>query len=110
VRVPPLLLQPLVENAIKHGVSPLKRGGRVSFGARAEGSVPQGERPMLHVWVRDTGVGIDTAAGSWRRAGGLGLSNVERRLQRHFDGAASLRITGMPGAGTTVDLLLPPVA
>jgi signal transduction histidine kinase len=116
-RIPTLLLQPLVENAIKHGVSPLKRGGRIIVGGRVEAAVVDdagvdarqtGQR--LHLWVSDTGVGIDEKAGSWREAPGVGLRNIERRLQTHFGKAASLRVQGRPGQGTTVELTLPAVA
>ena len=50
--LPPLLLQPLVENAIKHGLEPKVAGGRIEVGARRDGD-------MLELSVRDSGVGID---------------------------------------------------
>ncbi|MEN9631213.1 MAG: hypothetical protein RJA10_4441, partial [Pseudomonadota bacterium] len=70
--VPPLLLQPLVENAIKHGLEPQVQGGRLEVVARRQG-------PRLHLRVRDTGVGLSAAA-----AGGtaFGLEQVRQRLQR----------------------------
>jgi hypothetical protein len=111
LRVPPLLLQPLVENAIKHGVSPLRRGGQVTITARVE-RVTGGAEPVprLTLVVSDSGVGIDAQGDAWRRSSGVGLANIERRLARHFGDAATLRVTGAPGHGTTVAVSLPSVA
>ncbi len=111
LRVPPLLLQPLVENAIKHGVSPLKRGGRVDVIARIEVGAESAAHPgppRLTLVVSDSGVGMDAQGDAWRRSGGLGLANVERRLARHFGDAATLRVSAVPGHGTTVSVSLPP--
>jgi two-component system LytT family sensor kinase len=113
LRMPPLLLQPLVENAVKHGVTPLKRGGHVTIDARVEAGTdgsgtPQSDRLVLR--VRDTGVGIDAASQAWRRTGGVGLVNIERRLARHFGTDAVLSVSGAPGHGTTISLSLPAVA
>jgi two-component sensor histidine kinase len=110
LRVPPLLLQPLVENAIKHGVSPLKRGGSVSIVARALPPAGGADGQRLLITVSDTGVGMDIDHEAWRRNGGVGLVNIERRLARHFGDAAALRIQGSPGRGTTIELTLPAVA
>src|SRR5439155_15112790 len=57
--VPPLILQPIVENAVKHGISPLRRGGTISIRARVEAdpSVDSGERLCLS--VHDTGKGVN---------------------------------------------------
>jgi len=97
-RVPSLLLQPLVENAIKHGISPLARGGRVEVTAQLDGA-------QLVLAVRDTGRGIaprDAIAGF-----GVGLSNLERRLERLYGGEASLTLESAPDRGTTVMVRIP---
>jgi signal transduction histidine kinase len=106
LRVPPFVLQPLVENAVKHGIAPRRVGGAVVVAARVTGQSPDA---MLWLSVTDSGVGIDADELQRRRASGVGLSNVERRLERHFGAAASLTITSRPGRGTTVEVTLPAV-
>jgi hypothetical protein len=110
-RLPALLLQPLVENAVRHGISPLKRGGSVSIVGRIE-RVPGDERvsAFLRLLVADTGAGIEPFARSRPSGTGVGLNSVERRLERHYGAAATLRITGAPGFGTTVALRIPVTA
>ncbi|MBV9879959.1 MAG: histidine kinase [Gemmatirosa sp.] len=103
--LPPLLLQPLVENAVKHGVSPLRAGGDVVVRARVEPDAA-GER-RLHVVVSDTGAGATADALARGREDGVGLRNVERRLTRHYGGAASLAFRTAPGSGTTIELWIP---
>jgi two-component system LytT family sensor kinase len=103
-RLPPLLLQPLVENAIKHGISPVRAGGSVTVWARTEVAL-DGER--LRVTVSDDGVGITVADLARRRVAGLGLSNVERRLACVYGSAATFAFESTPGVGTTVEITLP---
>jgi LytS/YehU family sensor histidine kinase len=105
VLLPPLLLQPLVENAVKHGITPLRSGGSVIVWARIdEQSHP---RPMLHLSVTDTGAGVDMEELTRRRQEGVGVSNVERRLARHYGEAAKMTIRTGVGVGTCVELWLP---
>ncbi|MCE1203933.1 MAG: histidine kinase [Holophagaceae bacterium] len=76
--VPPLSLQVLVENAIKHGVTPLEQGGEVRIGgAQRDG--------WLHVWVEDPGPGISTARGT-----GTALETLRQRLEQPEDLAMGL--------------------
>jgi signal transduction histidine kinase len=105
LRVPPLVLQPIVENAVKHGIATLRAGGDVMVSARVERSV--GEPPQLSLVVRDTGAGATPDALERGRASGVGLRNVERRLACQYGTAASLSIRTTPGAGTTVEIRLP---
>jgi signal transduction histidine kinase len=107
LRVPPLVLQPLVENAVKHGIAPSRAGGAVVVSGRMVGVAPAA---MLRLTVSDSGVGIAADELARRRAAGIGLSNVERRLQRHFGATASLSISSQPGRGTTVEISLPAVS
>lgn len=96
--VPPLLLQPLVENAIRHGVSASPGSGRVVV----EGLVSAGR---LRIDVTDDGPGMATesaAAGT-----GTGLSNTRERLWHAFGDAASLDIGTPAGGGTRVRIELP---
>jgi sensor histidine kinase YesM len=104
LRVPPLVLQPVVENAVKHGIAPLLRGGDVTVTARTEVS---GNARTLVVVIHDTGAGVSEAQMRAGREGGVGLSNVERRLACQYGDAASLSIDSAPGAGTTVPVRLP---
>jgi two-component sensor histidine kinase len=100
--LPPLLLQPLVENAVLHGVEPQLDGGTVTVRARV-----QGERLVLE--VQDDGPGPDAPR---RQAGGgagngIALANVrERLLQRHGD-AATLTLAAASPRGTVAALTLP---
>jgi LytS/YehU family sensor histidine kinase len=95
--VPNLLLQPLVENALKHGIAPRPDGGRVAVRARAAGAV-------LRVEVCDDGGDL---AGREAPAGrGLGLANTRARLDRLYGGRATLRVGGHAG-GTSAVVELP---
>jgi signal transduction histidine kinase len=95
--VPPMLLQPLVENAIRHGVEPKMEGGEVSVQAGAE-------EGRLVVTVSDTGLGW-AAAGAG--GGGVGLANVRERLAAAYGREASLQVADVPGGGVSVALRLP---
>ncbi|MFT3817422.1 MAG: histidine kinase [Rubrivivax sp.] len=88
VPVPPLLLQPLVENAIKHGLEPKVEGGRLEVQARRIG----GDRLQLR--VRDTGIGLSAAAGSTGTQ--FGLDQVRQRLAALYGERA--RFTLQPAA------------
>jgi LytS/YehU family sensor histidine kinase len=102
--VPPLILQPIVENAVKHGISPLRRGGTISIRARME--LEADGRNCLRLSVRDTGAGYDVSRDLGRRQG-VGLENVESRLRRYYSGSDRLRITSKDAEGTVVTLTLP---
>jgi signal transduction histidine kinase len=107
--VPSLLLQPIVENAIKHGIAPRKAGGTVVVEARlAPGASDESSlADRLYLWVRDTGAGASDKELARGRARGVGLNNLERRLQCIYGGSASISLTSTPGAGTTVEIQLP---
>ncbi|MDI3480423.1 MAG: two-component system, LytTR family, sensor histidine kinase LytS [Tepidanaerobacteraceae bacterium] len=105
VKVPPLILQPLVENAVKHGLLPKKEGGTVRIGAR---SCEEG----VEIFVIDDGVGMDekmikkilSGAADFHR---IGLCNVNGRLESLYGTKSRLAITSAPGAGTKVRFLVP---
>jgi two-component system sensor histidine kinase LytS len=101
--IPPLILQPIVENAIKHGIAPRRRGGTIQIAAMASDSAPR----RLQLRVVDTGAGVAPGELARRRASRVGLSNLERRLDHYFGGDARLVIDSVPGQGTTVDIWLP---
>ncbi|HEY4065331.1 MAG TPA: histidine kinase [Burkholderiaceae bacterium] len=97
--VPPLLLQPLVENCIKHGLEPNVAGGRVEVSARREGET-------LVLQVRDTGAGLSQASGDGTR---FGLVQVRERLATLYGDGASLTLQAASDAegGTLATIRLP---
>jgi LytS/YehU family sensor histidine kinase len=99
--VPPMLLQPLVENAIQHGLEPSRQGGQLTVRAQHDGE-------HLILSVDDTGRGLQAAQLVRRSTDGFGLSCVRDRLQSLYGDTASLSLTAKPaGAGTHVSLRLP---
>jgi signal transduction histidine kinase len=94
---PPMMLQSLVENAIKHGLEPKAEGGLLMVSAE----IVHGK---LAVTVADTGLGFGVAdtAGT-----GIGLSNIRERLALLYGGKASLTVTETVGGGTTVTITVP---
>jgi len=102
--IPTLILQPLVENAIKHGISPQRSGGSVSIEASVDRS---GNAPRLVLRVRDNGAGATDHAIRRGRREGVGLKNVEDRLRVQYGADASLSIESAPGLGTVVTAMLP---
>ena len=95
IPVPSFLLQPLVENAIKHGLSKLGRGGRILIRARRDGD-------WLVLEVEDTGVGYQPTGSE-----GVGLSNTRSRLALLYGESQSLEISGIPDTGTRVAVRVP---
>ena len=104
--VPPLLLQPLVENAIKHGLEPTVAGGWIRVAAQREGS-------MLVLSVRDTGAGIGGAGLDVLPPGGsqFGIQQVRERLAALYGKAATLElIAASDGEGGTLAIVRLPVS
>jgi sensor histidine kinase YesM len=93
--LPSLLLQPLVENAIRHGLEPKVEGGEVTMRARRESG-------KVVVEIADSGVGFAPTT-----RGGVGLTNLRERLRLLFGDSASLEISDAPGAGSRVSVSLP---
>jgi sensor histidine kinase YesM len=106
-RIPPLLLQPLVENAVKHGIAPTRHGGTVTVRARRD--VLSGEQGgFLRLTVIDTGTGAARVGGeSTLKREGVGLVNIHERLRHYFGVAAVMTMQSTPGGGTTVEIVLP---
>jgi len=94
---PPMMLQGLVENAIKHGLEPKAEGGRLSV----IGEIVHGK---LCVTVADTGLGFGKAATAGT---GIGLNNIRERLQLLYGRKASLVVSENPGGGTAVSITVP---
>ncbi len=97
--VPPLLLQPLVENTIRHGLEPQLGGGRIEVSAAREGD-------RLLLTVRDTGAGFDAAAAPPAGAH-FGLAQVRERVASAYGGRGTVELQSRPGQGTTVRITLP---
>lgn len=108
-RIPPLLLQPLVENAVKHGIAPRRAGGEVTVRARRD-AIPGEEQGFLRLLVIDTGAGMLPAAsqpGPADDGAGVGLVNIESRLRHYFGAAAAISVRPTTGGGTTVEVCVP---
>ena len=95
--LPPLALATLVENAVKHGLTPAPEGGRLTLRARLDGD-------RVDIGVADTGVGFGRAKTG---GSGLGLSNVRARLRALHGDAASLGLATNPPRGVVATLRLP---
>jgi signal transduction histidine kinase len=94
---PPMMVQTLVENAVKHGLEPKPEGGTLHVKAE----IVHGK---LAVTVADTGLGFGRAATAGT---GVGLANIRERLQLLYGPKAALTITENPGGGTRVSITVP---
>jgi len=102
ILVPSILLQPLIENSIKHGLEPRIHGGTVTLRSRLEGD-------RVSIEVADDGVGMNNRpASALRRAGaGIGMKNVQERLEVLYGNQARFNVTSNPGRGTSVCIEIP---
>ena len=110
VPIPALIVQPLVENAVKHGIQPSASGGRVRITAWIEEADDGRERslpPLLHLQVWNTVGRAGPVRNGNDRGTGLGLSNIKQRLALHYHERATVDITNSEEHGTVVNLLLP---
>jgi two-component system LytT family sensor kinase len=110
VLVPSMLLQPLIENSIKHGLEPRISGGTVTLRSRVLNG-------RLVVEVEDDGVGIEPGrsivagafVSSGRQGAGIGMRNVRERLEVLYGADARFEVESRPGRGTRITLELPVV-
>ena len=107
VVVPSMLLQPLIENSIKHGLEPRISGGTVTLRSR----IVDGQ---LLLEVEDDGVGVEPGgpvvapgSGLVREGSGIGMQNVRERLQVLYGDEAQVEMVSRPGRGTRVRLMMP---
>jgi len=98
VAIPPLVVQPLVENAIKHGIAPSRTGGHVTILASID------DTRRLCVSVRNSGAPLATCPALHE---GVGLANVERRLANYYGSEATLTLRTTPEGETHADLRIP---
>ena len=107
VQVPVLTIQPLIENAVKHGLAEKVGGGTVHLKARVD---PLSRTTLIQ--VRDDGVGmddelLDKVLYGAAPSGGIGLRNINQRLEKLFGERYSMHVRSGDDKGTTVDLRLP---
>jgi signal transduction histidine kinase len=95
--VPPFLLQPLVENAVKHGIAPRHGGGTLTVRALVRGE-------QLEIEVRDDGEGTSPAR---LESGGVGLRSVREQLRARYNGRSAFAVHTSPGNGFSVQVVLP---
>lgn len=98
VAVPVLAVQPLVENAVKHGIEPRRIPGTITIAAVDEDDECQ-------LLVRDDGCGFDSS--QWRIPGAGALDNIDRRLRQVYGANYGIQVESAPGSGTTVRLRVP---
>src|SRR5207244_4203709 len=101
VIVPSMLLQPLVENSIKHGLSRKVGGGRITIKTAAL----RNGRTMIE--VVDDGLGMTEERLEKAFGGGIGLTNVNERLRTIYGVGCTLKLTSEPGRGTAVSVEIP---
>lgn len=94
--MPPLVLQPIVENAIKHGLTAKPEGGTIRLSTRSD-------KDWVYITVADDGVGFEQQ--ELHKEGSVGLRNVRFRLEHMVNG--ELTIESTPGLGTCVQILIP---
>jgi two-component system, LytTR family, sensor kinase len=117
VMVPSILLQPLIENSIKHGLEPRLHGGTVTLRSKRSGDrvlievaddgVGMGDRPLTGLHSNDPGsprMGLDSRGGS---GAGIGMKNVRERLEVLYGPQASFKVVSNPGRGTLVSIEIP---
>lgn len=98
VKLPPMLLQPLVENAVVHGIEPNVDGGHIAISAAQHGG-------SIALCIADTGLGLGSAPG--KPGTGLGVANTRERLQAVYGAGASLALEPNTPRGALARLILP---
>jgi LytS/YehU family sensor histidine kinase len=98
--IPPLMLQTLVENGIKHGISQLKQGGEICICTKVDND-------KLNIEIRNSGKLKQLNGHSKRRKGGLGLHNTRKRLALIYGDEAHFDIRNMPEGGVSTELIIP---
>ncbi len=100
--VPSILLQPLIENSIKHGLEPRVNGGTVTLRSRLNG-----DRAIIEVADDGVGVGNQPPSALPRTGAGIGMKNVRERLEVLYGNRARFTVVSNPGRGTLVSIEIP---
>ncbi len=95
LRLPPMTLLTLVENAVRHGIDPSERGGQIEVGAERNAA-------GVRLWVCDSGRGLDET-----QAPGTGLANLRERLRSTYGERATLTLSGVQPQGVLAEVFLP---
>lgn len=101
-QLPKLVLQPLIENALIHGIEPLSTSGKLLVRAERRMAGEHKDEPWLYLRIEDNGVGFDHTASEE----GVGIANVRERLVL-FDSRASLEVRGAKDKGTVAEMWIP---
>jgi len=101
--VPSMLLQPMIENAIKHGLAPRLEGGQISVRAELANG-------RLAIEIKDNGMGIPPERLREVYAGGIGISNVNERLRLLYGNQFKMEIRSEGGQGTSIEIEIPELA
>ena len=110
VPIPALIVQPLVENAVKHGIQSSAAGGHVRIAAWIEEACDCREQhlpPRLHFQVWNTGGETGPAPNGGGQGTGLGLSSIRQRLSLHYSERATMDVKSSADQGTVVNLVIP---
>jgi two-component system LytT family sensor kinase len=102
VLVPSILLQPLIENSIKHGLEPRIHGGTVTLRSKLTG-----DRVLIEVADDGIGMGDRPRTGVQSNGNGIGMKNVQERLEVLYGAQASFKVVSNPGRGTLVSIEIP---
>ncbi|HYP29724.1 MAG TPA: histidine kinase [Blastocatellia bacterium] len=97
--VPSMILQPLVENAIRHGIDPVSRSGRIEVSAARDNGA-------LRLTVSDSGPGL-SEQGQLTSGKGIGLANTQARLAQLYGKSHRFELKSSPGRGLTVNVFIP---
>jgi LytS/YehU family sensor histidine kinase len=95
--IPGMILQPLVENSIRHGISPLKRGGTLEITSFSDDRT-------LHLQVKDNGRGVPADS---QPNNGVGLKNIQERLKYLYDTRHRFKINELAEGGMLVEMIIP---
>lgn len=96
----PMLLQPLVENAVVHGIEPMSNGGEVTVTVSCQDE-------QLHLSIEDSGVGLTHSPTTARPGNGIALNNIHQRLASLFGSEATLSLQPRIPQGTTASITIP---
>jgi two-component system LytT family sensor kinase len=102
ILVPSILLQPLIENSIKHGLEPRIHGGTVTLRSKLTG-----DRVLIEVADDGVGMGDRPRTGLASNGAGIGMKNVQERLEVLYGAQATFNIVSNPGRGTLVSIEIP---